>query len=65
MGDIEVISTLKHCSDTKRDRVIKSPGFLFAAIWLHLTHSLLGLKYMCKSNTKHLDIDKYIIITFP
>ena len=39
MDEIEVINNLKQCSDKKTDLVIKSPGFLFAAIWSHLVHS--------------------------
>ena len=41
----------------KRQRVTKTPAFLFAAIWEDLAHFLPGLKY--------LEIDKDIIITFP
>ena len=48
----------------KRQREIKSPAFLFFAIWSHLAHAWTGLKFMCKANIKHLEIDKEILITF-
>ena len=44
--------------------MIKSPAFLFAAIWSYLAHSWPGLKCV-KQNIKQLEIDKHIIITFP
>ena len=64
MDEIEVINILKRCSDKKAERLIKSAAFLFAAIWLHLAHFWSGVKYMCNTKYKHLEIDKYIKITF-
>ena len=49
MDQIEVKNILKRCGDKKTDIVLKSPMFLFAAIWPHLVHSWPGLKYMCKA----------------
>ena len=58
MDEIEVTNILKRCSDKKaqreRKRVVKSPAFLFAAIWSCLAHSWPGLKYMCKAKYKTL-----------
>ena len=37
----------------KRQRVIKSPKFLFSVvIWSYLVHSWPGLNYMCKAKYK-------------
>ena len=49
VDEIQVINILKRCSDKKaeRERVIKSPAFLFVAIYP-------GLKYMCKAKYKTL-----------
>ena len=54
MDGIEVINILKRCSVKKTKRVIKSPAFLFAAIWSQLAHSWPGLKYICKAKYKTL-----------
>ena len=44
----------------------KSPTFLYAAIWLHLAHFWMGLKYICKAKYKTLGNRYiYIVITFP
>ena len=54
MDEIDVINILKRYKD-KKDRVIKSPAFLFsAAIWSHLAHSWPGLNYMCKAKCNTL-----------
>ena len=47
---------LKRRDDKKnRNRVIKSPLFLFsAAIWSYLTYSWPGLNFMCKAKYKTL-----------
>ena len=52
MDETEIINILKQCSAKKAEKVIKSPAFLFAAIWSHLAHSWPGLKYMCKAKYK-------------
>ena len=54
MDETEIINILKQCSAKKAEKVIKSPAFLFAAIWSHLAHSWPGLKYMCKAKYKTL-----------
>ena len=54
MDKIEVINILKRRSDTKAERVIKSPAILFAAIWSYLAHSWPSLKYMCNKKYKTL-----------
>ena len=38
----------------KRQREMKSPAFLFVAIWSHLGHSWPGLKYLWKEKYKTL-----------
>ena len=50
MNETEVINISKRCSDKKaeRERVIKSPVFLFDAIWSHLAHSWPRIKCICK-----------------
>ena len=66
MDEIEVINILKRYSVKKTERVIKSEEFSFiAAIWSYLAHSWPGLTICVKQNVKHLEMDKYIIITFP
>ena len=66
MDKIEVINVLKQYSNKKTERVIKSKVFLFGAtIWSYLARCWPVLNYMCKKNIKHLEIDKFIIITFP
>ena len=54
MAETEVINILKQYSDKNTKRMIKSPAFLFAAIWSHLSHSWPVLKYMCKVKNKAL-----------
>ena len=42
----------------KRQRLIKSPAFLFsAAIWTHLAHYRPGLNYICKAKYKTLGLE--------
>ena len=57
----KIKNILKSYGDKITDRVIRSPGFLLAAIWF------LGLAYniRVKESIKLLVIVKYIIITFP
>ena len=52
MDEIEVINILKRCSYKKTDRVLKSPGLLFAANWSYLANPWPGLTYMCKAKYK-------------
>ena len=53
MNEVEVINIFKRYSDKKRQKVIKSPAFLFSAvIWSHLAHSWPSLNYMCKAKYK-------------
>ena len=54
IGEIEIIKILKRSSDSKTERMIKAPAFLFATIWSNLAHSWPGLKYMCKAKYKTL-----------
>ena len=54
MDEIKVINIFKRCSDKEVEGVIKSPAFLFAAIWSYLAHSWLGPKYMCKEKYETL-----------
>ena len=50
--EIEVINILKWYSDKKTERVIKYLSFLVSTICL-------------KQNIKHMEMDRYFIITFP
>ena len=45
--------------------MIKTPAFLFPAIWSHLAQSWPGLKYMYEAKYKALGNRSIIIITFP
>ena len=50
MNEVEVINIFKRYSDKKKERLIKSPSFLFSTmIWSHLAHSWPGINYMCKA----------------
>ena len=44
-----------HLNKSETERVIKSPVFLFAAIWSHLVQSWSGLKYMSKAKCKRFE----------
>ena len=50
MDEIEATNILKRCNAKKT--VIKSPAFLFVAIWSNLSHSWPGVNYICKAKYK-------------
>ena len=65
MNEAEVINVFKQYNDKNTEIVRKAPAFLLsAAISSHLAHYLAGLNYV-KQNTKDLEMNKHIIITFP